>query len=150
MKLVKHLPRFIAAALFAASTASAVVVTGATQAGQPANGVLSAAPQAASAAVSVGIGIGVGGPRYYRYAYRGGSWVRIGFAYGTPGYVGGYYIGYGPPVVGYYPYGYARPYYYGPYARAYYGPGYYGRGYYGHGYYGGRGYYGHGGYGYRR
>ena len=141
MKLVKHLPRFLAAALFAASTASAVVITGATQAGQPSQGLLSSAPQAASAAVSIGIGIGVGGPRYNRYAYRGGSWVRIGFGYGSPGWGGGYYLGYAPPPIGYYP---PVPYYAPYYGPHYYHPYY--RGYYGRGYYGGHGYYGRGGY----
>ncbi|MBD5634389.1 MAG: hypothetical protein IAI49_07905 [Candidatus Eremiobacteraeota bacterium] len=132
---MKHFPRLAAAALFAATASTAVVVGDATRAGAPAQGLVAAAPQQADAAVFIGARIGVGPNRYYRYAYRGGSWVRLGFYYGSaPGYIpGGYYVGYGPPVYGYGYYGhpYWRPYY----AHPYYGPRYYGRAYYG-----GRGY----------
>ncbi len=136
MKFFNHLPRFVAAAAFAASASTAVVVNSALNAGAPATGLLASAPQAASAAVSIGIGIGVG-PRYYpRYAWRGGTWVRFGFGYGVPGYAGGYY--YGPPPVGFYPPGYfvhpvyyAHPYWYG--GRYVYGPRYYGHPYWGEG-----------------
>jgi hypothetical protein len=131
MKFFKHLPRLVAAAVFAATASTAVVVADATHAGQPAAGILASAPQAASAAVSIGIGIGVGGPhRFYRYGWRDGAWVRFGYGYGyNPGWVNGYYLGFAAPVYGY-PYYYARgyrPFYYG--ARPYYG------GYYGHPYY---------------
>jgi hypothetical protein len=132
MKFFKRLPQLAAAALFAVSASAAVLMTDATHAGQPAQGLLASAPQAASAQVAVGIGIGVGGPyRYPRYAYRGGAWVRVGFGYAAaPGYVGGYYVGYAPPR------------YYRPFAaRAYFGPGYYGRPYYARPFYGRR-YYG--------
>ena len=101
MKFFKRLPQLAAAALFAVSASAAVLMTDATHAGQPAQGLLASAPQAASAQVAVGIGIGVGGPyRYPRYAYRGGAWVRVGFGYAAaPGYVGGYYVGYAPPPI---------------------------------------------------
>ncbi len=140
MKPLQHLPRFFAAALFAGSAAAAVAFSGASHAGAPARGPLSSAPQAAQAGVIVGVAVGIGGPhRYGRYAYTGGAWTRVGFVYGTaPGYVGGYYLGYGPPAPGFLPPGYygphpyyRHPYYgrpvYGPYRRPYwharYGPG---------------------------
>jgi hypothetical protein len=133
MKLAKRLPQLAATALFAAGASTAVLATDASHAGQPAQGLFAAAPQAASAAVSVGIGIGA--PyRYYRYAYRGGTWVRIGFGYApAPGFVGGYYVGYGPPAFGYY-----RPRYYRWYGHPYYGHPYHGHPYYRHAYSGRR------------
>jgi hypothetical protein len=142
MRLGKFLPRFLAAVLFAATASTAVVVTDATHTGQPAtSGILSSAPQAASAAVSIGIGFGVGPHPYYRYGWRGGAWVRFGYGYAyAPGWVNGFYLGYAAPVYGY-PYYYARgyrPYFWGvhPYYGGYYGRGYYGRGY-GYGYHSG-------------
>lgn len=145
MRFVKRLPQLAAAALFTVSAATAVFIGDASRAGQPAQGLLSSAPQVASAAVSVGIGVAVGAPyRYYRYAYRGGAWVRVGFAYAAaPGYVGGYYLGYGPPV------GYYAPRFYRPYVRPYYGLGYRRYPYYARPYYG-RPYYAHPYYGWRR
>ncbi len=142
MKIRIVLTRLAAAAAFAASTATAVIVTDAAHAGQPATGVLASAPAAAEAA-----SISVGPHRFYRYGYRGGVWTRVGFYYGyAPGYIpGGYYVGYAPPP--YYAAAYYGPYPaygYGYYHYGYYGyRGYYGRPWYGHGYYG-RGYYGHG------
>ena len=143
MKQFAHLPRLAAAVLFAASASTAVVVAEATHAGNASAGPLTSAAQPADAAVSVGVGIGFGAPhRYYRYAYRGGTWVRFGYGYAAaPGFVNGFYVGYGPPAGyyagGYYGPAYGRPYYrYPSYARGYYGHAYYGHGYYGHGYYG--------------
>jgi hypothetical protein len=141
MNLLKHFPRLAAAALFAATASTSVVVADATHAGAPTtSGILASAPQKAEASVFVGVGFGPN--RYWRYGYRGGSWVRLGYYYGrAPGYIpGGYYVGYGPPAYAY-GYGYRHPYYGG--YRGYYGHPYYGgyRGYgYGHvGYYGGGG-----------
>jgi hypothetical protein len=145
---IKSLPRLAAAAVFAVGASTAVVVGDAAHAGAPVNGITTAAAQPASAGVAVGIAIG--GGRYYRYGYRGGAWVNLGYGYApAPGYVNGYYYGYAPPVVGF-GYGYApRPYYGRPYgygyARGYYGHANYGRATYGRGAYGG-GNYGHGGY----
>ena len=131
MNLLKHFPRLAAAALFAATASTAVVVADATHAGAPAQGILAAAPQRADAAVVVGVGYGP--YRYYRWAYRGGSWVRLGFYYGSaPGYIpGGYYVGYGPPAF----YG-PRYYGYHPF-YGYYGHPYWGHPYWGHPYWGG-------------
>ena len=144
MKIRMFLTRLAAAAAFAGSAATAVIVTDATHAGQPSSGIMASAPQAAEAAsFAIGVGVGFGPHRYYRYAYRGGVWTRFGFYYGSaPGYIpGGYYVGYAPPPY-YAPY--YGPRYYGYYGyRGYYGRPWYGHGYYGHGYYG-HGYYGHG------
>ncbi|MFZ1125436.1 MAG: hypothetical protein WAN59_09910 [Candidatus Baltobacteraceae bacterium] len=127
---VKRIPRLAAAALFAAGASMAVLATDATHAGQPAAGLFASAPQAASAAVRVGIGVGVGAPyRFYRYAYRGGTWVRIGFGYAAaPGFVNGYYVGYAPPAGYYYP----APAYYRPYGYPYNVRPFYARPYYWH------------------
>jgi hypothetical protein len=142
MNLLKHFPRLAAAALFAATASTAVVVADATHAGSPTTqGILASAPAQADAAV-VGVGIGVGGPArgFYRWGWRGGSWVRLGFYSGGPGWIpGGYYVGYAPPP---YPYAHYFGYYgYHPYYGGWYGHpywhGWYGRGYYGHPYYGG-------------
>lgn len=140
MNGLSSLPRLVAAALFAGSASAAVFVGDAMHAGQPNQGLLASAPLPADA----GVIVRVGPNRYHRYAYRGGRWLYVGLGYAAaPGYFGGYYLGYGPPVVAYYP-----PYY-GP---RYY-PAYYGRPYrhpfYWHGYYR-RGYYGHVSYGWRR
>jgi hypothetical protein len=137
MKIRTFLTRFAAAAAFAASTATAVLVTDAAHVGQPTSGIMSAAP---AASFAVGVGVGVGPHRYYRYAYRGGVWSRFGFYYGSaPGYIpGGYYVGYAPPPFYAPTYGYGYGYYHygyrGYYGRPWYGHGYYGHGYYGHGY----------------
>ncbi|MGD0476251.1 MAG: hypothetical protein ABSB70_23970 [Candidatus Velthaea sp.] len=114
MNFFRHVPRLVAALLFAASASTAVVVADA----QPAR-------------AGVVVGVRVGSPhRFWRYGYRSGRWLRSGFAYAAgPGYVHGYYLGYGPPPVAYYPapVAYYPPPYYGPrFSAAYYGRPYYG------------------------
>ncbi|MGP6159403.1 MAG: hypothetical protein ACLPYS_18170 [Vulcanimicrobiaceae bacterium] len=136
MRFIKRVPQLAAAALFALGASTSILATEATHAGQPSAGLLAPAPQAASAAVTVGVGIGVGAPhRYWRYAYRGGTWARVGWGYAyAPGYVGGYYVGYASPP--YYGPRYYRPYAY--YHSGYYGHPYYARAYYGRPYWGWR------------
>ncbi len=95
----------------------------------PAALLMSALPQAASAAPPVGAGaLGI--------ATETLTPIERVHYYGYGGYGRGYYGGYGGYGRGYYG-GYGRGYY-GGYGRGYYGGGYgYGRGYYGYG----RGYY---------
>jgi len=137
MKFFKLIPRLGAALAFIVASSAAVATT---------------APQAANAAVFVGVGGGgvhVGYSNYPRWRWGGHAWVHAGYFYGRPGYAGGFFVGYAPPLApplwaGYYApnYGPAYPYYrvgfYHPYFHGYYGY---------HGYYGGY----HGGYrgGYR-
>jgi hypothetical protein len=120
MNVFKTLPRLVAAAIFAATAATSVVVADATHAGTasaPASGVASTASGLSSvttsaaspaAAAEIFVGLGTGPHRYWRYAWRGGAWVRIGYYNGwAPGYIpGGYYVGWAPPRYAYY-----HPYY---------------------------------------
>jgi hypothetical protein len=122
--------RIVAAAAFALFAGTGIVTTSAMQAGST----NAFAAQPAQAAVSIGVAIGVGGPRYYRYGWQGGTWVRLGY-YNAPGpgyYPNVGYVGYAPPPYPYYHY--VGPHYYNPYWRhpgyrphyRYAGPGYYG------------------------
>ncbi len=112
MNVFKQLPRLVAAAIFAATAATSVVVADATHAetSAPASGISAVTTSAAApaAAAEIFVGLGTGPHRYWRYGWRGGSWVRLGYYNGyAPGYIpGGYYVGWGPPRYAYY-----HPYY---------------------------------------
>jgi len=132
---LKKIPRLGAALAFLVASGAAVATV---------------APAPADAAVFVGVNVGgvhVGYANYPRWHWGGHAWVRTGYVYARPGYVGTVgYIGYAPPpppavYVGpaFYPHRYYGPYYHPYYVRGY-GYRYYGHPYYAHGYYGHPGY----------
>lgn len=126
--LLRTLPRLAAALAFTATATAAVVLGGAANAGSTPSTPFNAAPQAADAAVFVRAGIG----NYPRWRWDGyhRTWIRYGFAYGSPGFVANVgYVGYAAPA--------GPPYWVAPAPYPHYWGGYYHpvyRGWYG-GYY---------------